>query len=309
MRKFARRRSKMKWYFACNDRSPQFYPLIKGAVNSAIKNTTLEPNFIYDGSENEFTQWLREKGVNIIFHRSALYDALEKYYDDFALNIASGAFLRCDIPLIENDDEFVLYTDCDVLFLKDFDYENIAKPEYFACSAQFGKKDFVCFNTGVMYMNVRKLKEDIDDFFEFIKHNFKLLKTFDQDAYQIFYNKKNTELPIKYNHKPYWGRDKEATILHFHGPKPTDFENDEKIKKFNMDYCILYNNSPSGYKYYLNVFTEYNPEIGYDKDAIKKLNDGIYPLVKPPKNPLSKRLKNRLKKEFKKLSLKFINKS
>src|SRR5574344_2144921 len=129
----------MKWYFACNDKSEEFYPLIKAAVNSALANTTLQPNFIFDGEENELTSWLRKKGVNIIFHRVSFFDTLKTFYDEKLLNIASGAFLRCDIPLIEKEDDFIIYTDCDILFLKDFKLD--IKPEYFACSSQFKKNN------------------------------------------------------------------------------------------------------------------------------------------------------------------------
>lgn len=91
----------MKWYFASNDKSESFYPLIKGAVNSALKNTSLDPHFLYDGEENELTEWLRNKGVKVIPHRVSFYDALKNHYPEIALNVASGAFLRCDIPIVE----------------------------------------------------------------------------------------------------------------------------------------------------------------------------------------------------------------
>lgn len=298
----------MKWYFACNDKSENFYPLIKGAVNSAIANTSLEPNFIYDGSENELTQWLRARGVNIIFHKSSIFDALENFYRKEDLHIPSGAFLRCDIPLIETQEEYVLYTDCDVLFLKDFDYKNLSKPEYFSCSTQFKRNDFVHFNTGIMYMNIKNLRKDIDKFFEFIKNNLGVLKTFDQDAYQIYYSGKNTKLPIKYNHKPYWGIDSNAVILHFHGGKPTDFKSDESVKNLCGIYYDLYKKNPKSYRYYLQMFQKYNNEIPYDENALSKLDSGIYPIIKYQRNSLIVRLKNRLQKELKKVLLKFFNK-
>lgn len=299
----------MKWYFACNDKSERFYPLIKGAVNSAIQNTTLEPNFLFDGEENEFTQWLREKGVNVIHYKSSFYDELEKFYDGGFLSTAAGAFLRCDIPIIEKVDDFVLYTDCDVLFLKDFDISKIEKPKYFACSTQSSKRDFNLFNTGVMVMNVKKLRESHRDFVKFITSNFEKFKTFDQDAFQIFYGKKNTKLPVKYNHKPYWGIDEEAAILHFHGSKPTTYTDDEKIKNMHFAYYDLYKKNPAAYNYYLDIFRKYNPEIEYNFEAIEKLNNGIYPLVKPKQSPILTRVKTRLTREINKISVKFVNKN
>ena len=122
----------MKWYFACSKGSDDFYPLLKAAVNSAIANTTLEPNFIYDGEPDELTEWLENKGVNVIFHRVSFFEEIEKIFTSENRYIPLGAYLRCDIPVIEQDDEYVLYTDCDVLFLKDINEQNfkIFKAKY-----------------------------------------------------------------------------------------------------------------------------------------------------------------------------------
>ncbi len=241
----------MKWYFACNDKNPDFFPLIFGAVNSALKNTNLEPNFIYDGSENELTLWLRENGVNIIKHRVNFYNALN-YNDQNRFNIASGAFLRCDIPIIETEDEFILYTDCDILFLKDFQTD--IKPSYFACSSQSDKNNFKHFNTGVMLMNVKKLRESHAKFCEFIIKNLKYLTVFDQSAYQIFYGDKCSKLPVIYNYKPYWGIDENAYIIHFHGCKPTTFCSDETLKNIPYTFYELYKKNPQAYDFYLDLF-------------------------------------------------------
>lgn len=292
----------MKWYFASNDRSPSFFPLIKGAVNSVFANTSLEPNFIYDGAENELTQWLREKGINIIHHRVSFFDALQKHYGENLLNIASGTFLRCDIPILEQEDDIVLYTDCDVLFLKDFQCD--IQPEYFACSTQFNKKDFVDFNAGVMLFNVKKMRESHAQFSKFVESNLSKFQAFDQTAYQIFYDGKNTKLPTIYNHKPYWGVDKNAVIVHFHGSKPTDFASDESLQALPYVHNKLYKMNIEAYDFYLNLFKQYYQEIVYCKEAIEKLKSGVYPLIKAKRTPLFLRIKSRLGKVI----LKFVNK-
>lgn len=300
----------MKWYFACNDKDTNFFPLIKGAVNSALENTTLEPNFIYDGEENELTAWLKEKGVNIIHHRVGFYNFL-KYNDENLSKIAQGAFLRCDIPIIETEDEFVLYTDCDVLFLKDFQLD--LKPDYFACAPQSNKNDFKHFNTGVMLMNVKKLRESYEEFCKFIIKNLNILSTFDQTAYQIFYwgkcEGKCSKLPLIYNYKPYWGASEDAAIIHFHGCKPITFCSEDSLKNLPYSCYELYKKNPQAYDFYLDLFQKYLPEIEYNKEAIEKLKNGIYPLVKPKKTPLHLRINGKITKTYKKLIQNFKNKN
>ena len=115
----------MKWFFALSEASLSddnlYANCIRVAVLSAKKNTSLIPFFLYDGSENGFIEEMRNLGVNIIYHRTSLYNEIVSANPDDRLfiRIATGAFLRIDIPIIEKNDEFVLYTDCDVMFLKD----------------------------------------------------------------------------------------------------------------------------------------------------------------------------------------------
>lgn len=283
----------MKWYFATNNKSPHLFPLIKGAVLSAVKNTTLKPCFIYDGKEDEFTKWLKKYNVEIIYHRVSFYEKLKSHFDEKGLITASGAFLRCDIPMLEKEEDFVLYTDCDVLFLKDS--LMTFNPDYFACAPESHKTDYKNFNTGVMVMNIKKLKEDNEDFISFICNNLDKLKTFDQAAFQIFYKNKLTRLPLEYNHKPYWGKNKNAVIAHFHGSKPTDYTSEESLKYMPYSSFCLYKKNPQAYDFYLDLFKSYYPEIEYCTASIEKLKTKIYPVCKKSKKSLLEKIKNRLK--------------
>lgn len=183
------------------------------------------------------------------------------------------------------------------MFLKDVHLD--LKPEYFACSSQSDKNNFRDFNTGVMLMNTKFLEKSHKNFSNFIKNNLKIFSAFDQTAYQIFYNGKNTKLPLIYNHKPYWGIDEKAVILHFHGAKPTTFTAEESFKYMSFAYANLYKQNPDAYDFYLELFKKNYPDINYLQNEIEKLKAGEYPTNKPGKNPLLLRVKNKLIKQYK----------
>jgi hypothetical protein len=216
----------MKWYFALNGMSLQsqrtlWEPMITAAVRSARERTSLRPHMIYDGGEDPFIDTLESWGVKVVRHRVSFYDALASHVttNPMYLQIASGAFLRTEIPLVETEDEYVLYTDCDVLFEKQPQFSKI-RPKIFACAPEFDKKNMTLFNTGVMVMNIPKLKADLPDFVNFVRRRLGKFATFDQDAYRQYYGSTVQRLPLEMNWKPYWGKSENAQIVHFHGPKP-----------------------------------------------------------------------------------------
>lgn len=231
----------MKWFFAFrqgNDFSAAYIELLKVAVTSALQNTTLEPWFVYDGEPDSLVSWMEERGVRVVYHRSFLYPHLEqiarKKGDINYLVIGSGAFLRVEIPLITArlglQDEFVLYTDIDVLFLEDVvpELEKL-RPGYFAVSPEAEKDDFRNVNTGVMLMNLPALRRAHAGFEKFIIRKLdKLVRiSWDQGAYKLYFRKGVFRrplwdpLPIRFNWKPYWEDDgQNPKIIHFHGPKP-----------------------------------------------------------------------------------------
>ena len=242
------------------DRHQSYEEMLKVSVASARQNTSLELYCLYDGQESELTGWLEARGVRLIYRRSFLYDQLadlahNRLHNPDVLTIGAGAFLRVEIPQILRElgatDEFVLYTDCDVLFLKDV-VPGLARmqPTYFAVSSEFNPTDFVRLNTGVMLMNVPNLLGVDAAFRSFITQNlerfvpglgqpkrapllnylrnrrFYYTPAWDQSAYQAFFMNRWLgtvgwdKLPVRFNWKPYWGASQDAEILHFHGPKP-----------------------------------------------------------------------------------------
>jgi len=148
-------------------------------------------------------------------------------------------------------------------------------------------------------MNVNKLKESHSEFVNFIVSNLSLLSAFDQTAYQIFYGNKNTKLPTIYNHKPYWGVDKKAAILHFHGAKPTTFSSKQALINLPYMHEKLYRKNPEAYDFYLKIFRTYCSEVEYDSESLEKLKCGVYPKTKQKRTPLLFRMMHRLSKKYK----------
>ena len=231
----------MKWFFALNEACPTFLhyaDLLRVALHTALKHTSLAPHFLYDGRDNALTDWLREREIPIIRCRTPLFDRLrelsQRKRDPQILEIGAGAFLRVDLPKITHelgmDDTYVLYTDCDVMFMHEVAEDlNKIGCRYFAVAPEFDPADYQHMNTGVMLMNLKNLRAVDEIFRKFVIANLEVFPCWDQSAYQWFYRAPRNKffrtngwdrLPIEYNWKPYWGDYSSAKIIHFHGPKP-----------------------------------------------------------------------------------------
>jgi len=227
----------MQWFFALTEDSTafrQYAEMIMVAVHTARKVTSLEPHCIYEGGENDFTAWLRKRGVQIISHRSFVREALEELgrekQNPHLAAALSGAFSRIELPEIverHGGSERVLYTDCDVIFLDDVVPELEANPcRYFAVAPESTRDDYVNMNTGVMLMNTERLGESLPAFRDYVSQNLAALEaeSWDEAAYRWYYRDESgplwDRLRPELNWKPYWGDGTEAKIVHFHGPKP-----------------------------------------------------------------------------------------
>ncbi|QCE32705.1 hypothetical protein FAI41_03420 [Acetobacteraceae bacterium] len=284
----------MKWFFAVTQdmifNEPiagttadfGFADCVRVAVQSAKENTSLLPHMIFDGEPCSFTKEMEMAGVKVIFHRLHWYDRLKetqnlqkpewKHY----MSKAAGAFMRLELPLLEQEDQYVLYTDYDVLFAKDFDL-SFCKPEIFAAGGQFWQHDYYNdMNAGVMVLNVERIRHDLPALIEFMCDNFTHISGYDQELLRIFYGKNWMPLSPKFNWKPYWGINDQAQIIHFYGPKPLlahkflENPNYNNRQIFFHNWSHLFHQNPEGYSYYVRQWEEYlhkansqqqNPEI------------------------------------------------
>jgi lipopolysaccharide biosynthesis glycosyltransferase len=227
----------MQWFFALTEDSTafrQYAEMIMVAVHTAKKFTSLEPHCIYDGGENEFTEWLTRHEVRIVRHRSFVREQLEELGrqkgNQHLAAALSGAFSRVELPELVRKlggAGRVLYTDCDVIFLSEVVPELEANGcEYFAVAPESVQDDYVNMNTGVMLMNTERLRASLPEFREYISDNLAALEreSWDEAAYRWFYRDSNgplwDRLRPELNWKPYWGENAQAKIIHFHGPKP-----------------------------------------------------------------------------------------
>jgi len=248
----------MKWIFALNAESVDSYgDFARVAVVSARKHSSLDAVCLFDGDESEFTRWLQAHDVEVVRTRSQFYPDIarvaEKQDSPFGLRVGPGAFLRLEIPRLARergwDDEFIFYTDCDVMFQSDpRPLLEPLRPHLFAACPETWKDKPLHMNTGAMWMNVRAL--DDPQFVAWTRANMErcLRSSFDQGAFRAFYNPphraawrlgipnspfyavmsrlplrtwKWEPLPLELNWKPYWGPNDQASVIHFHGLKPT----------------------------------------------------------------------------------------
>jgi hypothetical protein len=268
----------MRWFFAYNGRDThRYHTHIEVMVRSAAANTSLEPHMIYCGPPDDpILAFAKSHGVNVIQRQPSILPDLERIkakFPDYLLGVATGAFLRIDLPIICQDlgfdDQYVLYTDLDVMFLGDIpavETEAFLRPALFSCAPETAQTDWVGMNTGVMVMNVKALLDDYSAFRSFVTSGdtlyYELYKedgSFDQSAYQRYYASKWDKLPVEYNWKPYWGFNEDALIVHFHGPKILEVRKmmDRIPPYVPKAVKALYHSHPDSYKAYLSYVDRY----------------------------------------------------
>src|SRR6266478_1376950 len=187
------------WFFAINESSDAFgiyTRLAKVAVHTALTLTSLRPRMLYDGHENAFTKWMRDRGVDIILAETYLKKDLPRLSGLMTpahLTLLPGVFLRMELPFLGlrlKTDDKVLYTDCDVMFRRDVtsDLHHIACT-YFAVAGEFDPDDYHNMNTGVMLMNLARLREVDAEFRAYVRAHLDELprEAWDQGAYRRFF--------------------------------------------------------------------------------------------------------------------------
>jgi hypothetical protein len=253
----------MKWFFALNEAGLVYYAdMVRAAVLSARLNTSLDPHLLWDGPEGGFVDWMRAQGVTVINCRTPLYEAIRSVDapPGFIPHTADGAFLRLEVCRFSGDDAYVLYTDCDVLFLRE-PVLGAYQPEIFACAPEFEVDDWSMVNTGVMLMNVARFRADYDALHGFINERGPYgFDAYDQGALNLFYDGRWERLAVEYNWKVYWGYREDVPIVHFHGIKPRNIRNlGLGVERLPSDRVArpLYDRDPEAAHAWLREFERY----------------------------------------------------
>jgi len=250
-----------KWYFTTNVHGLRHaFDQIKVAVLSCQANLGLAPYCLVDGAgaDGEIEariQWLIDNGVSIIRHQASMLNILRPKFQE-KMDIYSGHWLRCDIASLEADDDFVLYTDIDVIFLKPLP-ELLETPKYIACAPEHQRSDYSYFNSGVIIMNIPALRARRENLIQVVEQRLPVTDPWDdQSALNDLFKDEWLKLAPIWNWKPYWGANDDALIVHFHGPKPAHALRMQlgQLDPIGSDFRKIYERNPAGYTHYLEIF-------------------------------------------------------
>lgn len=255
------------------DRS-DYFDMLKVTLISARRNTTLRLVCLYDGQVNDpIYNLLSEFDVEIIIHELPYKQELMEIYPcewmlkelgkEIEYNRIFGTFMRMEIPIVETEEEYVLYSDLDVIFNNDILLEDLPRPCYLAAAPEFeqdiNKMEY--FNAGVLLINVQGMRLKYLKFIEMMKRRERnKIGLFDQGYLNELCFEDMEILPIEYNWKPYWGINEKAKLIHFHGMKPNSNLKEAGFVTDDSFFRIVFENNEygyAGYVYYFMLFFNY----------------------------------------------------
>jgi len=208
------------------------------AIETAHQNApSLLPVLIVSGQPSKIPDWLYHMhdkcDLIVVNHNLSFASEFLHYRPEQVQQV--GAYLRFDMTLIMDsiadyipskcsyqwNKEYIIYADTDVMFMKDI-YLLDYRPPLISVGPEISKNAIA--NTGVLIINAPKWKETMPRLMQYAnlhKWNFVgcgqgLILSFIKDDLQ----ERVSLLPNELNWKPYWALNNNASIIHFHGPKP-----------------------------------------------------------------------------------------
>lgn len=238
---------KMPWVFTYNKKNAgtEFEILMKAAVISG-KRSYLKPYCLYLGSSREeVTDWMVSQGVTVIYHSplwteqlinlamqdSDQHSSSHNYKTNLSL---TSTFQRIDLPITDalRQYTYVLYTDTDVYFRQEITLDSFGLPLPQTISMAWERDPIFPYNAGVMLANLQGMRKVHSQFMAMLLDSdissglyYPGYGPLDQGILNKFYEKdlRAKVLDEKFNAKPYKDLNPRAHIVHFQGPKPSNF--------------------------------------------------------------------------------------
>jgi hypothetical protein len=210
----------MKLYMCINERSLDGYAEhLRAAINSASNIGALEPHILFDGDPARLARAIGHERYAVHFCKSALWREIQETDEvtGWTRQVAEGALMRLEIPIIEKEDDVVLYTDADVIFTGAVRLKE--KPAFIAAAPGHNPLIWEDICSGVMLLNIRNLRGQYDAYLACARENLGKPHFYDQEVLNAFFTGRFDRLDLEYHWKTYWGSNPFARIVHFHGPK------------------------------------------------------------------------------------------
>ena len=252
----------MKWYACVNDEGLVHYAEhLRVAMASAIHVAKLQPHLVFDGEPARLYEALGRSDFALHRRASGLCEDIARTPPSpgWDQSVARGALLRFEIPLIEETDRFVLYTDCDVMFTGPIDLSPL-RPTYFAAAPGHNPYNWQDMCSGVMLMNVEALRAAHPRLMSVAREHLGEAHFYDQETLNTAFANQWDWLPLEYHWKPYWAANPSSCIVHYHGPKIAQarvLAHEAGDAGFPSLYRTFFDNAPDGYAYYERLFDSF----------------------------------------------------
>lgn len=237
----------MKTVF-CIDDNPRYLRMLQVAVRSLrrMQGDDVPLLCVYAGDDACILEGLERERIPVARYRPQLTP--ERIPPQFHGCI--GCFLKLELALLPElaDDEYALYCDADMLFLRRINALHAQRPAYMsmarehtapffhqhdALSYTWRDKDYVVplpfpiwtFSSGVAVFHLARLRRHdlIHSFLAFCEQNVHRIGNLDQSLLNYYFGKRIQKLDGVWNRPPYHADALEkGHVIHFHGPKPWD---------------------------------------------------------------------------------------
>lgn len=217
----------IRWFTCLNDGTEEVRRHIRVAIRSAARFTNIAKYCVFSGHDKDLLAFFDRYQVHVIPHQLSFSSILERRCNRTPahLRIATGAFLRLDIPEIIYkhglfNDSHYLYTDVDVMIKTDLKELVYRTPEYLDAAPESNPNATNHFNSGVIWCNTKNMLATADECKRWAADDGFRMEFLDQELLNDIYGWRRGRLPNEYNWKPYWGVCQNPQVIHWHGPKP-----------------------------------------------------------------------------------------